>query len=89
MHLLQPSSSVLLQSLRVIMQLFIVMLLVTRLQILRGLEKVQDKLCQQTRYLSLKPLKAMDLAVMNVLLGMALGTTAPTPVQLTYTVSKK
>ena len=89
MHLLQPSSSVLLQSLRVIMQLFIVMLLVTRLQILRGLEKVQGKLCQQTRYLSLKPSKAMDLAVMNVLLGMALATTAPTPVQLMYTVSKK
>ena len=71
------------------MQLFIVMLLVTRLQILCGLEKVQGKLCQQTRYLSLKPSKAMDLALMNVLLGMALGTTAPTPVQLMYTVSKK
>ena len=71
------------------MQLFIVMLLVTRLQILRGLEKVQGKLCQQTGYLSLKPSRAMDLAVMNVLLGMALGTTALTPVQLTYTVSEK
>lgn len=69
------------------MQLLIVMLLVTRLQILRGLEK--GKLCQQTRYLSLKPSRAMDLAVMNVLLGMALGTTALTPVQLTYTVSEK
>lgn len=71
------------------MQLFIVMLLVTRFQILRGLEKVQGKLCQQTRYLSLKPSRAMDLAVMNVLLGMALGTTALTPVLLTYTVSEK
>ena len=71
------------------MQLFIVMLLVTRLQILHGLEKVQGKLCQQTRYLSLKPSRAMDLAVMNVSLGMALGTTALTPVQLTYTVSEK
>ena len=71
------------------MQLFIVMLLVTRFQILRGLEKVQGKLCQQTRYLSLKPSRAMDLAVMNVLLGMALGTTALTPVQLMYTVSEK
>lgn len=65
------------------------MALVTRLQMLRGLEKVQDKLCQQTRCLSLKPSKAMDLAVMNVLFGMALRTSALTPVQLTYAVSKK
>lgn len=66
---------------------YIAVQLVTPLQTLHGSKQVQEKHCHTVECYSLKTSKGMNQAAMNALHGMALGTTAPTPVQLMYTVS--
>ena len=68
------------------MQHFTAMLLVTLCPILRG--SMQAKLYHTIRGTSLQIFHEIKLAVMSFGLGMALGTTSPSHVQLMCSVSK-
>ena len=69
------------------MQDFIAMPLVTLYPILLGSKEV--KFCHTPRCLPLQIFHGVNLAVMSAWLGMALGKTAASPVQLMYTVSHR
>ena len=69
------------------MQFFVATLLVTLPQMLHGSDQVQGKWYHTLRCSSLTLLKETNQADTSAWRGMALGVTAPSPVQLTYIVS--